>query len=168
MDQNGVESVIRSLNQHQVQYLIVGGLAVVAHGYMRFTADIDLLLAVDSANLTKIVAALKSLDYRPRAPVPIEDFIDPKKRQEWATQKNMMVFSLNSPRYPRTEVDLFLESPIDFGKARDRSVRFEVAPGVDAPFCSIADLIELKTIAGRQRDLEDIAKLRQIQKGTSP
>lgn len=34
--------VLRTLNEHEVRYLVVGGLAVVAHGYVRFTKDLDL------------------------------------------------------------------------------------------------------------------------------
>src|SRR5687768_6656731 len=72
MEKASVEAIVRALNQHQVQYLIVGGLAVVAHGYVRFTADVDLLLGVDGQNLRRAVDALRALDFRPRAPVPFE------------------------------------------------------------------------------------------------
>jgi hypothetical protein len=153
---------MRTLNHHQVQYLIVGMLAVVAHGYVRLTADVDLLLAVDQPNLMRAVEAIKSLDYRPRAPVPFEEFIDPNQRRRWAAEKNMVVFSLFSPRYPATEIDLFLESPIDFKAAYVNAVRFEVAAGVFATFCSFDDLIRMKTIAGRARDSEDIRQLRDL------
>ncbi len=41
MERGSVEAIVAALNENQVQYLIVGGLAVVAHGYVRFTADVD-------------------------------------------------------------------------------------------------------------------------------
>jgi hypothetical protein len=162
MEKRSVEAIVAALNQHQVQYLIVGGLAVVAHGYLRFTADMDLLLAVDRENLTRAVAALKELDFRPRAPVVFEQFIDPAMRQQWAAQKNMKVFSLSSPKHPKTEIDLFLEPPIDFAAAYANAVRQEVAPNLMATFCSLSDLLALKQIAGRAVDLRDIVELRRL------
>jgi hypothetical protein len=164
MKQDSIEAIIGALNQHQVRYLIVGGLAVVAHGYVRFTADIDLMLAVDETNLSHAVAALKTLDYRPRAPVPIEQFIDPTMRRQWAAEKNMTVFSLFSPKHPATEIDLFIEPPINFEAAYKNAAMLKLTPNVIGNFCSLNDLIELKSKAARPRDLEDIAKLRGLYK----
>jgi hypothetical protein len=162
MEKGSVESIVLALNQNRVQYLIAGGLAVVAHGYVRFTADVDLILAIDQQNLASAVVALQSLGYQPRAPVPFEDFINPDNRRQWAAEKNMTVFSLFSARHPATEIDLFLEPPLDFLRAYDQAVRLEVAPGTTASFCSLDDLIQLKTKAARPRDLEDVLQLRQL------
>jgi hypothetical protein len=162
MEKGSIESIVLALNQSQVRYLIAGGLAVVAHGYVRFTADVDLILALDQRNLTNAVAALKSLGYQPLAPVPFEDFIDPDKRRQWAAEKNMTVFSLFSPRHPATEIDLFLEPPLDFLRAHAQAVHLDVAPGATATFCGVKDLIELKTKAGRPRDLDDVLQLRRL------
>jgi hypothetical protein len=153
MEKGSVESIVLALNQNRVQYLIAGGLAVVAHGYVRFTADVDLILAIDQPNLASAVVALQSLSYQPRAPVSFEDFINPDKRRQWAAEKNMTVFSLFSTRHSATEIDLFLEPPLDFLRAYDQAVRLEVAPGTTASFCSLDDLIQLKTKAARPRDL---------------
>ena len=165
MKRDSVVAIVERLNENGVEYLIVGGLAVVAHGYVRFTADVDLLLSVERDNLKRAVQALKMLGYRPRAPVPFEDYIERSKRQEWAREKNMTVFSLFSVVHPATEVDLFLEPPIDFDAAYMRAVRQEVAPGITATFCSLDDLIELKTLSGRPEDQADIDKLKDLRKG---
>ena len=45
-----VEAILRALNDADVRYLIVGGLAVVAHGYVRYTADVDLVLDLERDN----------------------------------------------------------------------------------------------------------------------
>jgi predicted nucleotidyltransferase len=161
MEKSSVEAIVRALNQHQVRYLIVGGLAVVAHGYMRFTADIDLVLAVDRDNLTRAVEAIKSLDYLPRVPVAFEEFIEPANRRRWASERNMLVFSLYSTKHQTTAIDLFLDPPVDFDAAYSRAVPLDVASGIVATFCSLEDLITMKTFAGRPRDLEDIAHLRE-------
>jgi predicted nucleotidyltransferase len=162
MEKQSVELIVGSLNDQGVKYLIAGGLAVVAHGYLRFTADVDIMLAMDSHNLSKGVAALKGLNYQPHAPVPFEQFIDADRRAQWIDQKGMVVFSLFSPDHPATEIDLFVDLPIAFDEAYARAMRMEVGPGVIATFCSIEDLIDLKTKSGRPQDLEDAAKLRRL------
>src|SRR5512143_410683 len=97
MERSSVETIVRALNAAGVRYVVAGGLAVVAHGYVRFTADVDLILDLSRDNLVKATAALKSLGYRPRAPVPLEAFCEEKNRQDWARDKGMKVFSLHSP-----------------------------------------------------------------------
>ncbi len=157
-----MELIVRELNSRRVQYLIVGGLAVVAHGYVRFTADVDMMLAMDADNLAQAVSALQRLGYRPRAPVDFELFIDPACRREWIAEKGLTVFSLYSPDHRATEIDLFMDPPLVFADAYSRAVRMEVSPGIEATFCSLDDLIFLKAKAGRPMDLEDIAQLRKI------
>lgn len=138
MNRSSVESIVRALNEQQVQFLIAGGLAVAVHGFVRFTADVDLILAIDQENLTRAVSALSSLGYLPRAPVQFAEFINPAAQAVGGAKEHDR-FSLFSPRHPATEIDLFLEPPIGFSKAIATAAKFEVAPGVFAPFCSIDD-----------------------------
>ena len=162
MERHSVEAIVRALNQAQVRYLIVGGLAVVAHGYVRFTADIDLVLDPDEAAMRRAVAALTSLGYRPRAPVAFEEFADAACRARWASEKGLTVFSAYSPEHPATEVDLFVETPFDFERAYAGGRALEVAPGLAATFVGVADLIEMKRRAGRPQDLQDVENLRSL------
>jgi hypothetical protein len=76
----------------------------------------------------------------------------------------MTVFSLSSNAHRATEVDLFLEPPIDFETAYRRRVAKEVAPGVEGMFCGLDDLIELKESTDREVDREDVLKLRQLKR----
>jgi hypothetical protein len=163
MEKHSIEMIARALNDHQVKYLIAGGLAVVAHGYVRFTADIDIMLAMDRRNLLAAVAALTALNYRPRAPVLFDLFADPESRKRWIEEKGITVFSLSSPDHPATEIDLFVDPPLIFAEAYSRALQLEIAPGIVAAFCSIDDLIELKSLVGRPQDLMDIAQLRKLQ-----
>lgn len=162
METGSVVAIVLALDQHQVRYLIVGGLAVVAHGYVRFTADVDIMLSVEPDNLRRAVTGLKTLGYGPRAPVEFDEFVDPAMRQRWAREKNMTVFSLFSEAHRATEIDLFLEPPINFEAAHERAVRKEVGPGVEATFCGLDDLIALKEQTGRPRDLDDIEHLKRL------
>jgi hypothetical protein len=162
VERRSVEAIVRALNEAGVRYLIAGGLAVVAHGYLRFTADVDLILDLETDNLRKALDALKSLGYSPRVPVLAEQFLDGEVRARWIREKGMKVFSLISARHPKTDVDLFAEAPLDFERAFANVTRVEVSPGVRATFVSLEDLLFLKKQAGRPLDLEDIRQLEQL------
>jgi predicted nucleotidyltransferase len=153
--------VLAALEARQVRYLVVGGVAVVLHGYARFTADLDLVIALDAPNVAAAMEALTSLEYRPRAPVPALDFSDPDKRREWIRDKGLTVFSLWSPRHPATEVDVFVEEPFAMDEALARATRAQLGPHT-VTVAGIPDLIELKRRAGRPKDLDDIEKLQAI------
>ena len=152
------EIIFQALEQAGARYLTVGGVAVVLHGTPRFTADLDLVLDLESENLGRALTALGSLGYRPRAPVPLDDFADPIKRREWIATKGLTVLSLWSPKYPATELDLFVEEPFPFGDAYERAVHADLGIAT-AIVVSKADLIEMKRQAGRPKDLEDIRML---------
>jgi len=56
-----VISVCRALNEHGVRYLLIGGFAVILHGFVRTTKDIDFLIDADDANVAAVKRALASL-----------------------------------------------------------------------------------------------------------
>jgi len=162
VQKESVESIFRALNDASVRYLVAGGLAVVAHGYLRLTADVDLILNLEETNVRRALAALAALGFRPRAPVPAEQFADPAIRRRWISEKGLTVFTMSSPLHEATEVDLFVESPLDFDSAYKSAYRVEVAPGVPATFIGFDDLVALKKRAGRPQDLADIDQLKLI------
>ena len=51
---------LQLLNEHQVEYLLIGGYAVGYYGYPRTTGDMDVWIAVHEQNAQRIVAALKA------------------------------------------------------------------------------------------------------------
>ena len=162
MNHRSIETIVCALNGAGVRYLIVGGLAVVAHGFVRFTADLDLVLDPGPDAMNRAIAALSELGYRPRAPVDFRDFADPAMRSAWKNEQGLTVFSASSSAHQATEVDLFLEPPFDFEQAHARAARFELTRDVVATFVSVPDLIEMKRAAGRPQDLQDIEGLRSV------
>src|SRR5439155_13639667 len=50
------------LNRHGVDFTVIGGIAVIAHGHPRNTRDIDFVAATDRTNLARLAAALRELD----------------------------------------------------------------------------------------------------------
>ena len=153
--------VFSALEQARVRYLVVGGVAVVLHGHLRVTADLDLVVDLEPTNARAAVAALAAADYRPRAPVPLEQFAEASIRQSWIADKGLTVFSLWSPSSPGTEVDLFVREPFVFATCYARAVMVELE-GVTVPVIGLSDLIALKRAAGRAKDLQDADALAAI------
>ena len=158
-----IERVLEALNDAQVRYLVVGGVAVVLHGHFRTTADLDLVVQLAPDNVLRAVDALESLGYRPRAPVAFADFADAGIRAGWIRDKGLKVFSLWSSRVPRLQVDLFVEEPFDFEETWSRGLRVPVGK-TDAPVVSWDDLIAMKRKAGRHGDLADVEALEALAK----
>ncbi len=155
------EAVFAALQQARVRYLVVGGVAVVLHGYPRFTADLDLVVALDRENALGLVGALTTLGYRPRAPVQAAAFADPETRRSWIQDKGLTVFSFWSPAHPATEIDVFVAEPFPMEPALARAVRVQLG-ALSVPVASIADLIFLKRLSARPKDLDDIRALEAI------
>jgi predicted nucleotidyltransferase len=157
-----LESVFQSLNERGGRYVVVGGLAVVLHGHLRATGDIDLIVDLSASQVEKTLAALSYAGFRPYAPIPASDFADPEKREAWAREKQMVVFSLH-PVAGVPMVDLFLEHPVEFDELWSRSIVVHVR-GVPIRVASIDDLITLKRLAGRREDLADADALAAIKR----
>jgi hypothetical protein len=60
MERRSVEAIVEALDAAGIRYLIVGGTAVAAHGYVRFTADIDIVLDPAPAALQAAIEALRA------------------------------------------------------------------------------------------------------------
>ena len=166
MPGGALTDIFRAFDDAEVRYLVVGGVAVVLHGYPRFTADLDLVVELTASNASAAIAALQTLGYRPRAPVRAEDFADQDIRASWREDKGLTVFSLWSPSYPGTEVDLFVEEPFDFGAAWSRRLDALLNDGTTVHVVGIDDLRVLKANVGRPKDVDDIAQLDAIARAT--
>ena len=156
-----IEEVLEALNQAQVRYLVVGGVAVVLHGYLRTTADLDLVVQLDHENVLRAMDALGKLGYRPRAPVSPESFADEKVRKQWLHEKQLTVFSMWSSTRPDLEIDLFVEEPFDFDEAYARALRVPLER-IEITLVSLDDLLALKRRAGRALDHQDVAALESL------
>lgn len=156
-----IEQVLAALNAENVRYLVVGGVAVVLHGHLRTTADLDLVVELAPENARRAISALSKLGFRPRAPVPAEQFADAGVRQAWSEEKGLTVFSLWSDRLPEVEVDLFVKEPFDFASVYARAVMVPLDT-TTVTVIPIDDLIQLKRAAGRPIDLADVEALRAI------
>ncbi|HEX7182160.1 MAG TPA: hypothetical protein VF756_09980 [Thermoanaerobaculia bacterium] len=153
-----VEWVLAPLERAGVRYLVVGGVAVVLHGYLRTTLDLDLVVQLEPGNLERALMVFEDLGFQPRAPVPLRSFADPQIRETWRHEKNMTVFSLWHPDRPGFALDLFVQEPFDFDVVYRRALRVPLEEA-QATVVSREDLVAMKRAAGRARDIEDVEAL---------
>jgi len=161
MPTSDFEAGFGALQLAGVRYLVVGGVAVVFHGYPRFTADLDLVVALDRENVGALVNALATLGYRPRAPVQAAALADPEMRRSWIQDKGLTMLSFWSPAHPATEIDVFVAEPFPIEPALARTVAVQLG-ALSVPVASIPDLIFLKRQSARPKDLDDIQALEAI------
>jgi len=157
------EEVVAALKSGNVQYLVAGGLAVNAHGYVRLTMDIDLVIALDANNIRQAFRTLSAIGYRPTVQVTAAAFAIPDNRKQWQEEKGMVVLNFFSDRHPTTRLDVFVDEPFEFASEYAASSKGELRTGLDVRFVSIPTLIRMKQAANRPKDIDDIQHLRWIQ-----
>lgn len=156
------EAVFRELEVAGVRYLVAGGIAVVLHGVVRLTADLDIIVDFDDQNLERFIGVLGKLGYKPKVPVKAIEFADPAKREEWISKKGMKVFSFYHPAKGLELIDVFVKEIIPFSEMYPKR-KVVTASGIDIPVVSILHLKKLKRIAGRVQDIADIKSLENLQ-----
>lgn len=140
---------IQLLNEHEVEYLVVGGYALAFHGYPRFTQDIDFWVWTNRDNVKKIIAVLKGFGFS-SLNLNEEDFLDDEN-----------VIQLG---YPPNRIDLITQiDGVDFKDAFLKKVVFE-GDDTDVNFIGLDELIQNKKVSGRLQDLADLEVLLQIKK----
>ena len=164
MEVRSVEAVVRALNEAGVRYLIVGGVAVNVHGYVRLTMDLDLVIQLRPENIVTAWEAMEKIGYRARIPVSAKEFADEKKRELWRREKGMLVLQFWSDEHRRTQVDVFVREPFDFDREHATAPHHEITPGVVARVVGWDTLIQMKKEAGRLKDLADLDMLEKIGK----
>lgn len=162
MEVRSFEAIVRALNGAGVKYLVVGGIAVNAHGFERFTKDVDLVISLQPENLIAGFNALLGSGYRPRVPITPEEFADQSLREKWRVEKQMLVLQFWSEEHRRTPIDVFVHEPFDFEQCHNAALLQEFAPGLAVPVVSLDTLLQMKTEAGRPSDLVDVEELLKI------
>lgn len=146
--------IFETLDRHSVDYLTIGAWAVIAHGYVRATADIDFVARPDEANMSRLAGALSELNARLRG-------VDAEKLDIDPTDPKMLTngasFTMDTDAGP---LDFLNDVPgaadYDAMRSRARKVR---AAGVTVWVVGYEDLIRMKEASGREQDLLDIHQL---------
>lgn len=148
--------ILRALARHGVTYVVVGGVAVQAHGGQRLTQDLDLAVPPDRDNYERLAAALTDLDAR----------ILGSEGQRSAAPPNAMLLASGDLWQLDSDqgmVDIIgLPAALgSFDALRDRAHDVKLGELV-VPVAARQDLIAMKQISGRPQDLEDVALLQSL------
>lgn len=134
------QEFIEALNAAAVEYILVGGYAVVLHGYSRTTGDIDLWVKPTSSNYQRLVKAFRQFG------MPVFDVTEEK----FLTTKDYDVFSFG---VPPAAIDLMtLVKGLSFDEAYANSSVYEFED-LSIRLIQYHDLLKAKRSAGRPKDL---------------
>jgi hypothetical protein len=145
------ERLLQTLNRHGVAYVIVGGVAAVAHGSTLPTEDVDVTPARDRDNFDRLAAALREIGARLRSerePDGIEFPCDGAFLSSHSTILNLVT--------DLGDVDLVIEPagfPGGYDDLVDHAIAIDVGDGMSTRVASLDDVITSKRAAGRTKDL---------------
>ena len=152
-----ISSLLARLASANVDFVVIGGVAVIAHGYERNTKDLDVCYSPDPANLEALGQVLIDLGARLRNIDEDIPFI-PDAR----TLRGMQILTLDTPE---GGLDLLADPDGSPGyaalKANADSISFD---GREILIASIEHLLAMKRAANRPQDQTDIQALTAIQR----
>ena len=144
--------LIAALVRARVDFVVIGGVAVVVQASPRFTRDLDISYATDTANLERLGALLVALDARPRG---VEE--DLPFTPDARTLRHAQMLTLTTRD---GDLDLLVDPPGSPGyPALRRHADIVDLDGHSVRIASLEDLIEMKRAAGRPQDETDLASL---------
>ncbi|MCP9485381.1 MAG: nucleotidyltransferase [Gaiellaceae bacterium MAG52_C11] len=152
--------LLEALNDHDVEFVIIGGLAVILHGYERYTKDVDIVPEPSADNLARLWKALGELEARP---AELPDF-RPEEMAVPFTFDGLVGGGGNwvlHTRLGRIDVMQWVSGIESYEELRAEAVGTDI-PAIEATvwFAGFDDLIAMKQAAGRPQDLIDITALR--------
>lgn len=137
-------ALLKYLNEEQVEYLVVGGMAVNFHGYHRSTGDLDIWVTVAAENQDRLAAALMRFG-----------FSAPSVAQRPLLEKPKFI----RIGQPPLRVEIHSEiSGVQFNECYARA-EICVVRGIEVPMISLRDLRANKAAAGRTKDKADLESL---------
>jgi hypothetical protein len=145
------DRIVAALNEAAVDYVIVGGLAVGAHGVVRATRDLDIVPSQEPRNMDALARCLGALG----GEHPIEG---PLTGAALAKPASFKV----QTGHGEVQVLNRMHGVPSFGELQRDQIHVEVAPATVAPVCSLAHLRAMKHAAGRPRDRVDLAELAEL------
>ncbi len=137
---------IECLNKHLVEYILVGGYAVIIRGYSRSTGDMDIWVNKTDDNYSNLLSAIIEFGLPAKAILKEQFFSD-----------EFDVFSFGKPPYA-IEIMTAVKG-LDFTNTYQLSTVENIDNTIDVRIIHLNQLIEAKKAAGRSKDLNDIENL---------
>lgn len=148
-----LRSLLEALNAHDVRFVVIGGVAVGAHGYVRATADLDLVPDPDPENLDRLVATLDSLD----ATLPtVGGRSFDSVGDAGAIRRGSNVTA--DTRFGGLDIVQLAQGVPGYSMLSQDAVGSDLL-GVPVKVCSLARLREMKQAQGRAQDQADLENL---------
>jgi len=152
-------ALLEVLVRHQVQFVVIGGIAAIAHGYPLPTEDVDVTPARDRGNLERLAGALRELEARLRttsdpAGVPFPVDADMLRRGESWTLRT---------RLGDLDIVFLPAGTQGFDDLNRDAVRVDLGTTQPVPVlvASLADVIRSKEAANREKDRAQLPALRR-------
>jgi hypothetical protein len=145
------QHIFAALDTHGVDYVVVGGVAVQAHGHVRMTNDVDLIPEPTPTNLERLAAALNDLEAH---------VLNPGSEDVEISAQMLPRATLWQIATRHGDVDILHDAPgaAPFAQLRQRALTIELGD-LRIAIASRDDLIKMKRATGRPVDLADIAAL---------
>lgn len=158
MPELNIQGLLEQLAAAGVDYIVIGGVAVGFHGYVRATKDLDVVPAPSRENLERLAALLRSLNAELDGAGDFDagelpDPLDPEVLAQggnWVLQTRLGRFDLMQWQGERELWEMLSPAAVEVD-----------LDGVLVKVAGYQDLIALKEQAGRPGDIEDLERLRQ-------
>jgi predicted nucleotidyltransferase len=149
-----LEKLAETLNRHGVDWVLIGGMAVMLYGADYLTSDCDLAFDKTKDNLLSLKGALEELGARP---------IRASENGPFELDFSILMSPFMHLKSEAGPIDLINRLPnIDSYEELARNALKVEIEGVEIRIASIDDIIRLKTDTGRERDLLHITMLRSL------
>lgn len=158
---NPYSAIFQALNDADISYLVVGGVAVNLHGYSRYTGDLDIVMTLDTENLARMDKLMQEKGYVQRLPVDVKLLANEEQVKKWLTEKGMTAYTFIDSALPQNSIDIIVDDSLKFTEFDKNKVVIS-AWGIKIPVISVNDLIGMKKAANRQKDAEDISALLEL------
>jgi hypothetical protein len=145
--------ILVALADQRVEFVVIGGIAVQAHGYIRGTHDVDIIVKATTLNLSRLSEALVELEAELRTPGTLK-LADP---QQLRRAPLIPVITRAGP-LDVLNVEHVAGGPRSYDALRDAAIEVDLR-GRAIAVAGLSDLIRMKRAAGRQQDLMDIEAL---------
>lgn len=144
------QEILNTLLENQVEFLMIGGYAVIFHGYERTTGDMDLWLQPMNENKEKVIKALANVGFASN------DLIELSKLDF----SKHTVFSIGDPPAKIDFITRINQVSFDEANRNKTTIPFE---GLQIPVINLRELILSKINTGRAKDAADVEELQKIQ-----